>query len=40
MYSGPYLELFARQETPGWSSWGNQVDKFQPDQGDIDVIAA
>lgn len=30
MYGGPYLELFARQETPGWSSWGNQVDKFQP----------
>lgn len=25
---GPYLELFARQERPGWTSWGNQVDKF------------
>jgi len=25
---GPYLELFARSSAPGWSSWGNQVDKF------------
>lgn len=21
-----YLELFARQKRPGWSSWGNEVD--------------
>jgi N6-adenosine-specific RNA methylase IME4 len=27
---GPYLELFARQAAPNWSTWGNQVDKFQP----------
>lgn len=25
---GPYLELFARTQRPGWSSWGNEVDKF------------
>lgn len=25
---GPYLELFARQSRPGWTSWGNQTDKF------------
>jgi N6-adenosine-specific RNA methylase IME4 len=25
---GPYLELFARQQRPGWSAWGNQTDKF------------
>ena len=25
---GPYLELFARQQRPGWTCWGNQVDKF------------
>ena len=25
---GPYLELFARQQRPGWDCWGNQVDKF------------
>jgi hypothetical protein len=23
---GPYLELFARKETPGWSVWGNEVN--------------
>jgi N6-adenosine-specific RNA methylase IME4 len=25
LYDGPYLELFARMRTPGWSAWGNQV---------------
>jgi N6-adenosine-specific RNA methylase IME4 len=25
---GPRLELFARQERPGWTSWGNEVGKF------------
>ncbi len=24
---GPFLELFARGERPGWSSWGNQADE-------------
>jgi N6-adenosine-specific RNA methylase IME4 len=24
---GPYLELFARGERKGWSSWGNQADE-------------
>ncbi len=23
---GPYLELFARQEAPGWDVWGDEVD--------------
>ena len=23
---GPFLELFARQRRPGWTSWGNEVD--------------
>lgn len=23
---GPYLELFARQEMPGWTAWGNEVE--------------
>ena len=23
---GPYLELFARQKTEGWDSWGNEVE--------------
>jgi N6-adenosine-specific RNA methylase IME4 len=25
---GPYLELFARQQSEGWTAWGNQSDKF------------
>lgn len=26
---GPYLELFARSERPGWMSWGDEIGKFQ-----------
>jgi N6-adenosine-specific RNA methylase IME4 len=25
---GPYLELFAREQRPGWSTWGNETEKF------------
>jgi N6-adenosine-specific RNA methylase IME4 len=28
LVSGPYLELFARQERPGWTAWGNETTKF------------
>jgi len=28
LVGGPYLELFARQRRPGWTSWGNEIDKF------------
>ncbi|MGD9925254.1 MAG: MT-A70 family methyltransferase [Pseudorhodoplanes sp.] len=28
MLPGPYLELFARTTRPGWTSWGNEVGKF------------
>lgn len=28
LVAGPYLELFARNTRPGWSSWGDQVGKF------------
>jgi N6-adenosine-specific RNA methylase IME4 len=28
LIDGPYLELFARTERPGWTAWGNEVDKF------------
>tara|TARA_R110000868_G_scaffold142361_1_gene359606 strand:- start:24 stop:698 length:675 start_codon:yes stop_codon:yes gene_type:complete len=28
--SGPYLELFARGPRPGWDSWGNQAEEYQP----------
>lgn len=24
---GPYLELFARRTSPGWTSWGNEVER-------------
>ena len=30
LWNGPYCELFARQTAPNWSSWGNQMDKFNP----------
>lgn len=30
LVSGPYLELFARQQRPGWTVWGNETDKFKP----------
>ena len=29
LVDGPYCELFARQQRPGWSAWGNQTDRFQ-----------
>ena len=25
------IELFAREKSPGWDVWGNEVDKFTPD---------
>jgi N6-adenosine-specific RNA methylase IME4 len=28
LFDGPYIELFSRTTRPGWSSWGNQIDKF------------
>lgn len=26
--AGPYLELFSRQQRPGWDTWGNETTKF------------
>src|SRR4029078_7630195 len=26
-----YLELFARSERPGWTAWGDELDKFDPE---------
>jgi N6-adenosine-specific RNA methylase IME4 len=26
LVNGPYLELFARKTTPGWTSWGNEIE--------------
>ena len=28
LVAGPYLELFARNTRPGWTSWGNETEKF------------
>lgn len=28
LFPGPYVELFARESAPGWSSWGNETQKF------------
>ena len=28
LVGGPYLEMFARTQRPGWTVWGNQTDKF------------
>lgn len=27
----PYLELFARGSRPGWTTWGNQAEHYEPD---------
>jgi N6-adenosine-specific RNA methylase IME4 len=27
---GPYLEMFARGSRPGWKTWGNQADAYEP----------
>ncbi|MEH6630186.1 MAG: MT-A70 family methyltransferase [Halopseudomonas aestusnigri] len=32
LFKGPYVELFARQQRPGWDAWGNQTDKFGESQ--------
>jgi N6-adenosine-specific RNA methylase IME4 len=28
LVDGPYLEMFAREERPGWTAWGNETQKF------------
>lgn len=28
LYDGPYLEMFGREERPGWDVWGNEPQKF------------
>ncbi len=33
LVAGPYLELFARQQRPGWDCWGNETDKFPAKAG-------
>lgn len=31
LYRGPYLELFSREDRPGWTSWGNETGRFGPE---------
>ena len=36
LVGGPYLEMFARQQRPGWTAWGNEIDRFtQPLDADL-----
>jgi N6-adenosine-specific RNA methylase IME4 len=36
LVAGPYLELFARTERPGWDQWGDQVGRWTaPDRPHI-----
>ncbi len=32
MFAGPYLELYARQERQGWTSWGDEVGKYEAEK--------
>ena len=37
--TGPYLELFARQRRRGWTAWGDELDKFEPEYDAHDDFA-
>lgn len=32
LFEGPYIELFARESRPGWTTWGNQREKFNQEE--------
>lgn len=34
LVDGPYCELFGRQEWPGWTAWGDQVQHFRAQRRD------
>jgi N6-adenosine-specific RNA methylase IME4 len=36
LYPGPYLELFARRQRPGWTCWGNEVPPLSSNSARID----
>jgi len=38
LVAGPYCELFARQRRPGWTTWGNQQDRFPPLEGATGIV--
>lgn len=29
LLAGPYLELFAREQRPGWTTWGNEIERAE-----------
>lgn len=35
--AGPYLELFARESHPGWTTWGDEASKFDEYDGQKDL---
>lgn len=35
LVAGPYLELFGRQQRPGWTVWGSESTKFNTDDEEI-----
>ena len=35
----PLCRMFARQRRPGWTAWGNELDKFEPDYDAHDDFA-
>lgn len=44
LVAGPYLELFARTQRPGWDCWGNETTKFTapltPAESEADSLAS
>jgi N6-adenosine-specific RNA methylase IME4 len=34
----PYLELFAREKREGWYQWGNEVEKFMPEEDEAEKL--
>jgi len=36
---GPYVEIFARTQWPGWVAWGDQINKFDPPYDPQDDLA-
>lgn len=39
LVAGPYLELFGRQQRPGWTVWGDQNDHFACPAAPESVVA-
>lgn len=33
LLAGPYLDLFSRENRPGWTAWGHEVGRFDPPRG-------